>query len=554
MVPPIARCCVAQWRTPLAELAPDNQASAGGRAPTLAGDRTLLANMIFGALLRLWRAGLQLVFTPIFIHMLGPESYGLVAFNATLLMVVMFLEQAVSPVVLREFGRLGGDPANALQMRDLLRSMELISVSIALTIGIGVMLLAPWLARDILDANSLDTATVTAALQLMGLSLATQWPSLLYSSCFVGLGRQGRLTAIGLIGTSLQVGGTALLLWLVRADILVFFLWQAVAGALTTVALGLTVWRVMPPAKERPRVSVARLRQVFVFAMGTMGIGVTTSLLTQADKLVMSDAVTLAEFSAYAMAFFLVSQVQSLATSPVAIAMQPHLARLVTAERAVLAREYHRWTRILWSVCLVVLGMLAAFPTAFLGAWLGPASPLVSPVAQLLPVVAVGTMLNTLMTMPFLLQMATGWVRLSLVKNVLALAVVLPGLAFLVPRYGVMAGAGLWLALNLGYVLIEVPLMHRRLLRGELLRWWVGDALVPGALAAALYALAATVVPVPASRFLGVVPAALVALAVAVVLVLTQPSLRRDAWMLVHWGARVLRQHRKEKDISACAA
>ena len=48
-----------------------------------------------------------------------------------------------------------------------------------------------------------------------------------------------------------------------------------------------------------------------------------------------------------------------------------------------------------------------------------------------------------------------------------------------VPRYGPMGAAGLWLVLNIVYVLLEMPFMHRRLLRGEALRWYVFDIGMP---------------------------------------------------------------------------
>ena len=52
----------------------------------------------------------------------------------------------------------------------------------------------------------------------------------------------------------------------------------------------------------------------------------------------------------------------------------------------------------------------------------------------------------------------------------------------------------LWLALNLGYYLFEVPIMHRRLLRLELWRWYLVDTLVPlGGCFALAYALRAAV-------------------------------------------------------------
>ena len=118
---------------------------------TRVSGRVLGTNMVSAAFSRLWRTGLQIVFTPLFIRLLGPEAYGLVAFNATLLMLVLFLDHAVSPVVIREFGRLGGRTGNSAMMRDLLRSLEVVSFVTAMVLGVAIFAAAPWIATNWLN-------------------------------------------------------------------------------------------------------------------------------------------------------------------------------------------------------------------------------------------------------------------------------------------------------------------------------------------------------------------------------------------------------------------
>jgi len=49
--------------------------------------------------------------------------------------------------------------------------------------------------------------------------------------------------------------------------------------------------------------------------------------------------------------------------------------------------------------------------------------------------VACGTVLNALMVLPFNLQLAYGWTRLSLLKNIIAVALFLPSLVFVTSRW-----------------------------------------------------------------------------------------------------------------------
>jgi O-antigen/teichoic acid export membrane protein len=123
---------------------------------------------------------------------------------------------------------------------------------------------------------------------------------------------------------------------------------------------------------------------------------------------------------------------------------------------------------------------------------------------------------------------------LSLYKNVIALACTIPLLLLLVARFGAVGAAVSWIAINVGYLVWELPYMHRRLLRGALRRVYVGDLGGP-ALFAVLGAASVKLLAVS----LNVPPLASVALAIAASLagaVLASP-LARTA--VSGWGPKL---------------
>jgi O-antigen/teichoic acid export membrane protein len=109
---------------------------------------------------------------------------------------------------------------------------------------------------------------------------------------------------------------------------------------------------------------------------------------------------------------------------------------------------------------------------------------------------AVGTALHGLMTVPYALQLAAGWTRLALYANLAAIGVLLPAIVVLSSRYGAVGAAIVWVALNAGYATIGVGVMHRRLLRGELGRWYFADVSLP--LVASVAAAGAVRLAIPA--------------------------------------------------------
>jgi O-antigen/teichoic acid export membrane protein len=91
----------------------------------------------------------------------------------------------------------------------------------------------------------------------------------------------------------------------------------------------------------------------------------------------------------------------------------------------------------------------------------------------------IGTALNGLMNLPYGLQLAHAWTKLTLYTNIIASIMLVPMIYFLATHYGVVGAASAWVILNTGYVLICIQIMHSRLLKGEQWRWYLNDVGIP---------------------------------------------------------------------------
>jgi O-antigen/teichoic acid export membrane protein len=104
---------------------------------------------------------------------------------------------------------------------------------------------------------------------------------------------------------------------------------------------------------------------------------------------------------------------------------------------------------------------------------------IVSNTKYLVSILIIGTALNGLMRLPAGLQYADGWTKLGFFSDLIGVLVLVPTMIFLVIHYGAIGAAVSWLILNLGYVLIVIPFMHKRLLKDEKWRWYLIDVGVP---------------------------------------------------------------------------
>jgi O-antigen/teichoic acid export membrane protein len=90
-----------------------------------------------------------------------------------------------------------------------------------------------------------------------------------------------------------------------------------------------------------------------------------------------------------------------------------------------------------------------------------------------------GRLLNSLMTLPYEMQLAYGWTSLTLKMNLILVIVLLPALFIFVPEFKLNAAAIIWIILNLAYLIFSVNIMHKRILVGEKFRWYIHDILKP---------------------------------------------------------------------------
>jgi hypothetical protein len=112
-----------------------------------------------------------------------------------------------------------------------------------------------------------------------------------------------------------------------------------------------------------------------------------------------------------------------------------------------------------------------------------------------------GTALNGLMHLPYALQLAYGWTKLAFHMNAVAVLILVPSIILMASLYGAVGAAIIWVVLNSGFVLISIPLMHHRLLKGEQWKWYFEDVGLPLAVAVAAAFCGSLFVPGTGPRF-----------------------------------------------------
>jgi O-antigen/teichoic acid export membrane protein len=467
-------------------------------APVVPRAPNLVLNVLANFLGRGWAGIVSLIFVPIYIRFLGVDAYGLIGIYVSLLALLGVLDMGLSTTLSRQLARLSASPDAKGEARRLVRTMEVVYWTTGAAVGAGIIAISPLIAHHWVHSERIPPETVRHSIMIMGCVAAFEWPAALYSGGLTGLQRQVTLNVIrGGVGT-LQALGAALIVWLISPTVIAYFAWQAAMMIVQAALLARALWWSLEPGGGPAKFDVALLRKNSAFAAGMTGIAFLATILTQLDKVILSRFLTLEEFGYYALAFNVANAVGML-VQPIFVAVFPRLSQVaLTGDEGAAASLYHRTCQLLSVVVVPAAATIILFSREALVLWLR--NPITADRTYgLLSVVLIGSVLNGIATMPFMLQLAYGWTRLSVVKNLLAVAVSVPLLLLLITRLGAMGGAIAWVVLNAGYVVLEVPIMHRRLLTGEMRRWYVTDNAMPMAVVAAICVLSRALLPASAS-------------------------------------------------------
>jgi len=426
-----------------------------------------------------WTALVGLACTPLYIHFMGMEAYGLIGSYFMLQGVIQILDLGLSPTMNREMARYSVLPGKTGEARDFVRTLEVGYWAIGILVGGAVWYAAPYIASHWIKAGNIPTPEVRRAVAIMGALTALQWPLSFYQGGLLGLQRQVLLNGITIATATSAGGGALLILWLVSPTVSAFFTWQIVVSLLQAGVTTFALWRCLPRSDRPARFDPAITRNIWRFAAGMSGITITALALVHLDKVILSKMLTLKIFGYYILAGMVGNGLSGLLIAPMFNTIFPRFSALVAeGDGKSLLAMYHGSTQVMAVMILPAAAVIAFFSREIMLLWTG--SPeIAGNTAPIVSILVAGTALNGLMNLPYALQLSHGWTRIGLGINIVFIVTLVPAIVLTTTRFGAVGAASVWLGLNAIYMIIGIPLTHRRLLKGEALRWFTRDVGIP---------------------------------------------------------------------------
>lgn len=392
---------------------------------------------------------------PVYLRLVGLEAYGIIAFYTTLFVLAAAFDLGVGAALTRLFAQNGAD---AEQAPTILRSLEVLAACIAVMIAGLVMAVSAPIAQHWLGDSSVAPATITQAIRAMGFAIALQWLANFYYSGLDGLQMQARASGQQVAMTMIRSAGAVAVLLLASGNLITFFVWQASVG-LAEVLWVRGILRAQLTVGRPARFDTAVVRRVRGFAGGMAGASMFQALLGQIDKIILSMVVPLSDFALYMLAWSLASA-GGFMSMPLMRATIPNLTTLAQSrDRPPLIRAMIRQAWRIAPLAAIPCALIAVFAAPIISFWTqDPTLTVAAPMARAL---ALGAFMNALLVPPYALVVAQGRARLAMWSAAVAVAIMAPVVWCLAQMGGAPWAAWGWPLINLGFLLVFVPLALR---------------------------------------------------------------------------------------------
>lgn len=457
--------------------------------------RNVVLNLFGGA----WTGLLIVLVTPWYVSSLGLGGYGIVGLWLMMQVMMGLLDMGIGATLIKGFADARSDNGGLEHKRDLLRTLEVVYWVIAATLALVLVLASGWIGGHWLRADAIAGGSIDTVLRLMAITLGLQFPCALYTNGLTGLQAHAQMNAMQIVGNTLRYGaGATVLVW--QADLVWFFGVQILVAAVQTLATRGLVWRLISsPSSRPPSFRSDIVLQVRRFSTGMALTALWAVLMANADRIVLSKVVSTEGLGKYAVAFT-ASGLLQLGIQPFYRTYFPRYAELVSlGDTAALRNVYFQSCRVM-ALILIPLGSLGVvFAPQLLRLWLGSQDATITDTFRLL---LIGVTCSGLVWLPAAFQQAHGWTRLHTWMIAAALLVGAPIMVVAIAHFGVAGATAVWLLHGLSGITVELWLMHRRLLVGELMQWYRSVLVLPLLTGLPLICLSGWLMPTDLGRWM----------------------------------------------------
>ena len=421
---------------------------------------------------------LNMLFIPVYLKYIGSEGYGLIGVFASIQSLLYVLDSGLSTTLNKELAGLSAGIGNKQKIVNLVKTLESIYWPVAIVVGLLAVTASYFLATSWVQAKGLTPNTILHAFLILSITLVFQFPVGFYAGGLLGLQRHLLYNLLRVFFALVKNIGALLLLIYYSNSVLVFFTWNLLITAILVLFFRINLKKLINTSGLIAKFDKTELKRVAKFSGGMAAISLSAIIMMQADKVVLSKTILLADFGYYTIAVTLGMAVLQV-VGPVAQSFFPKFSYLASLNKTDQLKEtYHKCCQLV-SIIIFPASLIIIFYTKeILMLWTHNVTTVESTwyIARLF---AIGTAMNAMVSILFSFTFALNWTKFAFYISLFCALIATPAIAFVTWIYGTVGAAFCWVVLNVLYVIFVPYIVHNKFLKGELFAWYWKDTFKP---------------------------------------------------------------------------
>jgi O-antigen/teichoic acid export membrane protein len=417
-----------------------------------------------------------IVILPVYMQYLGSEAFGLIGFFIMLSGWMALLDVGLSSTMARESASLKDSKKGIVKLRGILRTVEFIFVIVAVIISISIYANSDWIVSEWLTIVSLNKSSVSYSIALMGVLIGLRWMTGIYKGVIDGFENQVWLNIYLVIVNTLRFVGGLLVIVYVSQDIEVYFEYQIAIGTIELAVIVMKTYSKFTRSKGVVLPSYKVLTEIAPFALSIAYTSALWVILTQVDKLLLSNILTLVEYGYFTLVVVIINGI-SIMSSPIGAAIRPRMTSLISQGKEVeMLRLYRKGSQFVAIMAFTVSGVVATFSEELLYVWTGNMEA-AKWSAEILSWYALGSGVLMVLAFQYYLQFAYGNLRYHVIGNTYFGIVQIIVMVVAVYEYGAIGAAVSWFSLQLVFLMFWPAYIHGKFAPGLHKKWIMEDIL-----------------------------------------------------------------------------
>ncbi len=429
----------------------------------------LYKNIIYNLIGRGLLLILGLVSIKYIFKQLGEDALGIIYFTSMMNVVICaVLEMGISSTTVREIS--GSVKTEPEYINNLIRTFSLFYWTAYIILGVTFFFIAPVMVEKWINLKTMDTATATTVLRILGITSLIALPKSFYTCIFSGLQRMEFINFIDVFTTAFQQIGTILIISL-KGSLFYVVYWFASCYLFRLLIYIVSASYFFSLQTLCPGYSVSVIKRNWHFASRMMATTIIATVHTQIDKLIISKLLPVGVLGYYSLAYANVSK-GTLLTGAISQAVYPVFSELYqSGNHIALMSKYRKMQDLL---CFGIVPIFAAIPFVAL--------PLFSYILNeniaiqlILPItfLCIGFYMNGTLTIPYMISLAIGEPGIAARLNFYCLFFIPPA-AFLLINFFGLTGAGFsFVFYHILAYSYGVPLICSKCLKIRVSEWFI---------------------------------------------------------------------------------